>query len=1357
MDASQVRLHPFRAVPVALALILNAVIGPLAPAISQTVAPLSGAVFGAADPDHVSFTLEGCRLTAGETLPNADGKFICADADYTTGNLGKLWNELDLVPHRLTADNGDGAQTYAVAIAADNMDAGHPGYDVISVPVLNTALSTGTCSITASPQLTQSPGQGGADTTIYRILTITQSAGSTCVFDWYQRLALGSHLYPGSSLHSNLLNQQLSSSGIGSKEVSIPVKEILPQELSKTMTATVGQAYSWSISKSANPTSLDLENTCATTPGARSASVDVTVTWTRSGPTASGATTITTTVTATNPAHRIITVNVTDKIYAGSTQTTLLDTASSGAVDVAAGSDAVVLTHTFVYNGSATSFNDVATATYTDKDTGIAVPGNTTATASANAVASQDPAANASAIVTDTESITGTGLSFAVAAPSVGSFTNYTAGNSTTGPVNWSSGTVSASGSVTFHKTVSVSGPMQTTGSLSDTATVTSGEITSSEDLSIPITSSASVSLTISKTIPNVLGSGQTATFTFDISGPGGYTSQKTLTFNQGDTSKSTTITGLAPGTYTVHEQPASGWNNQDDQEIDLNLPNCSATASFTNTFSPASAEVQKITVPAGHEAGWTFYLNGPGASNVAVTTTGAGFISFPTDLAEGTYTITEQPKAGWNQTSASGCQFTVDYPADSGKTFQCSITNTAVGISISKANDDADGIVNRGQSIHYTITVTITNGPADDVVVTDTVPAGLTYTSDSAVPSTGFSADGQNLEWTVGTLASGTYAFEYDATVNSDASGNLTNNACIDSSDLLASPGPKPLCDTTTVTVIKPAVSIVKSNDDQDGKVLPGQTVNYDLTVTVTNGPAHDVVVTDTIPAGLTYTAGSADPSTGFLANGQHLTWTVGTLASGTYHFTYAVTVDSNAHGDLANLGCVAASDDANNDVENLLCDTTTLHVIPSVSIVKQNNAEGTVTRGSTVHYTLTVTVSNGPAHDVVVTDTLPSGVEYKTGTADPSAGFSVDGQKLTWTVGTLATGVHHVEYDGLVTNDAPINSELTNVGCVAASDDNVNDETNPICDTSTIEVTPPEITILKSSNHDGDTVVRGQTIDYLLTITVMNGPMHNAVATDTLPDGLTYKAGSADPAPFSVAGQVITWHFATLTGETTISYQATVDSDAQGILTNLGCVKTDEQQDELCSQTHVNVTPPTLLIEKSVDKSVVDVTEGVSDAARTVTWTLTYTLTNGPVHNAVISDPLPAGLDAPTNISDGGIFAGGMITWTFPVLSDGGSVSFKTRISDSVGGGVTITNVATIESKETPPDTGTASTTTKETPPPQAATPTPMPSVPNTAMVPGQNGQPIQIPIEFLVIFFLGSLGALTLANVKAVRRRR
>ena len=107
--------------------------------------------------------------------------------------------------------------------------------------------------------------------------------------------------------------------------------------------------------------------------------VDITVTWTRSGPTASGDTTITTHVYATNPAHRTITVQATDNIYQGTGQAPadLLDTGRvagrrGGRLRGHARPDAQ-----FAYSGDATSFNDVATATYTDLITGIPVPGQT--------------------------------------------------------------------------------------------------------------------------------------------------------------------------------------------------------------------------------------------------------------------------------------------------------------------------------------------------------------------------------------------------------------------------------------------------------------------------------------------------------------------------------------------------------------------------------------------------------------------------------------------------------------------------------------------------------------------------------------------------------------------------------------------------------------------------------------------------------------------------------------------------------------------------------------------------------------------------------------------------------------------
>ena len=86
--------------------------------------------------------------------------------------------------------------------------------------------------------------------------------------------------------------------------------------------------------------------------------------------------------------------------------------------------------------------------------------------------------------------------------------------------------------------------------------------------------------------------------------------------------------------------------------------------------------------------------LNGPGtpAGGEDVATANGGKASFATDLEEGHYTITEVAQTGWDQTSATGdCDFTVNFPADGGKTFTCTITNVEQGsITVKKLTDPA-------------------------------------------------------------------------------------------------------------------------------------------------------------------------------------------------------------------------------------------------------------------------------------------------------------------------------------------------------------------------------------------------------------------------------------------------------------------------------------------------------------------------------------------------------------------------------------------------------------------------------------------------------------------------------------------
>jgi hypothetical protein len=428
--------------------------------------------------------------------------------------------------------------------------------------------------------------------------------------------------------------------------------------------------------------------------------VAITVSWVKGPAVPGGPITVETKVYATNPSHRLITVNVTDEIRSG---TTVLDTATSGDVDVPANTaNFLLLTHTTTVPAGTTNLNDVATATYTDKVTGIPVPGSTTATASATPT-NTGPELNQTAVITDTESITGTGLTFSVATPSVGSFTGgYVAGTPTTGPVGWSSGTQSASGSVTFNKTVYVDEPRITSGSLTDTATLTGSDgATASDTATVTITTSATTTLTIDKTIPDVLGTGETATFTFDVCagtgacGSGNAVASPSITFTAGETEDSVDVTGLAPGTYTVHERTTSGWAPRDDQVQAITLPSCAETVTFNNGFAPANAQVRKVTIPAGSEAGWEFTLTGPNtpSGGEVVTTTGTGFVDFTTVLEEGSYTITETDgPPGWDQTGASTeCSFTVDFPADAGHTFSCTFTNTQRGsVTVIKTQNGA-------------------------------------------------------------------------------------------------------------------------------------------------------------------------------------------------------------------------------------------------------------------------------------------------------------------------------------------------------------------------------------------------------------------------------------------------------------------------------------------------------------------------------------------------------------------------------------------------------------------------------------------------------------------------------------------
>jgi hypothetical protein len=690
-----------------MAVVTLLTVGLLYPVVAAVPALAAG------EPDQVTNNLVICKAgsVSTEYIANPDGQgFICSTLpqtdqdtkDFYSGNAGKGWNEFDLVPHRLTMSAGNSApatQSYTFAIALDAIDVGKLGYDRITDPSKNLALSdagSGTISFGSTQTLT--PGFGGVDTTIYRLVTVTGQAKDTdLVIDFDGRLAIGSHLYPGASLHTNYANQGLTQTG---QDRSIQTDEIAPQSISKDLSAVQNADTNWDITKESTPANLEFGDVCSTGTGELSTTVDVTVNWDNLGSVPSDKVEVTTHVYATNPSHRSITVNVSDTVSSGGSA--LYTVVDNGNVVAANTANELILSDTREIDASLVvgdALSNVATAAYFDTIFQEPVPGTTTATATADV---QDgTVSNASVDITDSESITGFGLSFSVADPTVGAFTGgYTADTKTTGPVGWALDDVTADGSVTFNKTVYLEANTgSTTGTLSDTADLNGESISKSTGaLDVGITSTASGSVTVNKTTSVPVD--EATTFEFEID-PGDI--PLTVDFAKGDSSGTGSVSGLALGDYTITETNAGGFAPAVIPPFSIALGNCDVQLDVDNTFGPATATALKVTDPEGNQADWTFNLmldvtgDGPSIDDTIYATDdtdASGLADFGAVADEGKYYIVEVEQTGWTSDGGKGleCAFTVDYPADADRAFSdCTFTNTARGsIGITKTGGTA-------------------------------------------------------------------------------------------------------------------------------------------------------------------------------------------------------------------------------------------------------------------------------------------------------------------------------------------------------------------------------------------------------------------------------------------------------------------------------------------------------------------------------------------------------------------------------------------------------------------------------------------------------------------------------------------
>ncbi len=273
------------------------------------------------------------------------------------------------------------------------------------------------------------------------------------------------------------------------------------------------------------------------------------------------------------------------------------------------------------------------------------------------------------------------------------------------------------------------------------------------------------------------------------------------------------------------------------------------------------------------------------------------------------------------------------------------------------------------GQPFNATLTLTNTGRiETDAVTVRETVPEGVVLVN-STPPA---NVEGQELVWTIGTLRPG-QTTNIQTTFRGDRVGTITNRATARTVEGLTAEA------TATTTIAAPGLNVTKTGP---AAATVGAPIRYQITVTNPgNGPATNVMLTDSFDAGLQHSSG---------ANPVRLE--LGTLAPGE---TRPVTLDlvATQTGTLVNRVTATADGGLTAQAQHPVT-------------VQQPRMDMTKTgppfrfAGGQVEWTITVTNSGEvPLTNVVVRDQLPREVTF----VSASTGGQVGGGQVVWNVGTV------------------------------------------------------------------------------------------------------------------------------------------------------------------------------------------------------------------------------------------------------------------------------------------------------------------------------------------------------------------
>ena len=461
---------------------------------------------------------------------------------------------------------------------------------------------------------------------------------------------------------------------------------------------------------------------------------------------------------------------------------------------------------------------------------------------------------------------------------------------------------------------------------------------------------------------------------------------------------------------------------------------------------------------------------------------------------------------------------------------------------------------VKPGDILTYTLTVkNVGQQNADDLVITDTLPAHTTFITAS---DGGMKVDGK-VVWEDVDLAVGAQA-ERRLTAQVDTSLPPTVTKIVNAAEVA---GPEGAYDSAEdEDSLLPVIDLALTKDDGEDVVVAGQPVTYTLTIiNGGTGTATGIVLSDTLPASTAFVT-ATDGATRL---GNVVTWPTFDLDRGETE-TRRVTVrlpEAIPAGVEAITNTASVADDGTHGpdlspADNQAEDVNVVDAEPDLEIAKENGQD-TVKPGEALTYTLTITnTGDQDAAGVVVTDTLP----YYTTFLAASGDYEQPNGEVVWKdvavpVGTPVQRTVTVRVDQAL----PSGVETITNKAVAAGDGLF----ASVEDADTV-VAAPDLRVVKTDRRTG--ARPGEMLTYTLTVDNLGTqPASGVVLTDILPENTSFLGASDGGAETSESSGIVVWPDFSLTVDAVTTRTVTVEiaaswpTGATPVLTNTASVADD------------------------------------------------------------------------------------------------------------------------------------------------------------------------------------------------------